>query len=62
MAQRGVGKHDQWRGYMTILVVDRGIIKFISLLTTVIRPIIKFEVDILWNCFRQKAKSTLAIS
>ena len=26
MAQRGAGKHDQWRGYMTVLDVNHGII------------------------------------
>jgi hypothetical protein len=36
MAQCGVGKHDQWRGYMTVLVVNDGIKKSISMLTAVI--------------------------
>jgi riboflavin transporter FmnP len=38
MVQRSTGKHDQWQGYMTILVVNYGIIKSISILTAVILP------------------------
>jgi len=45
MAQRGAGKHDQWQEYMTVLVVNHGIIKSISILTAVIRPMIQFDVD-----------------
>jgi len=45
IAQRGVGKHDQWRGYMTVLVDNHGIIKLISILTAVIGPMIKFNED-----------------
>jgi hypothetical protein len=36
MAQRCAGKHDQWLGYMTVLVVNHGIRKSISVLTAVI--------------------------
>jgi len=61
MAQRSAGKHDQWRGYMTVLVVDHGIIKSISILTAVIRSMIKFDVDKPRHCFRQEVKWTLAI-
>jgi hypothetical protein len=61
MLQRGAGKHDQWRGYMTILVVNHEIIKSISILTAVIRPMIKFDVDKPRDCFRQATKCTLAI-
>jgi hypothetical protein len=61
MTQSGAGKHDQWRGYMTVLVVNHGIIKSISILTAVIRPMIKFDVDKLRDCFRQEVKWTLAI-
>jgi len=61
MVQRGAGKHDQWRGYMTILVVNHGIIKSISILTAVIPPMIKFDVYQLRDCFRQEVKWTLAI-
>jgi hypothetical protein len=61
MAQRGAGKQDQWRGYMTVLVVNHGIIKSISILTTVIRLMIKFDVDKPRDCFRQEVKWTLAI-
>jgi len=59
--QRSAGKHDQWRGYMTALVVNHGIIKSISILTAVIRPMIKFDVEKLQDCFREELKWTLAI-
>jgi hypothetical protein len=61
MAQRGARKHDQWRGYMTVRVVNHGIIKCITILTAVIRLMIKFDVDKLRDCFRQEVKWTLAI-
>jgi hypothetical protein len=60
-AQRDAGKHDQWRRYMTVLVINHGIIKSISILTAVIRPMIKFDVDKLQDCFRQEVKWMLAI-
>jgi hypothetical protein len=46
IAQLGAGKHDQWQGYITVLVINHGIIKSISIHTTVIYPMIKFDVDI----------------
>jgi len=61
MVQRGACKHDQWRGYMTVLVVNHGIIESISILTAVIRPMIKFDVDKPRDCFRQEVKWTLAL-
>jgi len=61
MVQRGAGKHDQWQRYMTVLVVNHGIIKSISILTAVICPMIKFEVDNLRDCFCQEVQWTLAI-
>jgi len=61
MAQRGAGKYVQWRGYMTVLVVNHGIIKSIIILTAVIRRMIKFDVDKLPYCFRQAVKWTLDI-
>jgi hypothetical protein len=61
MAQRGAGKHDQWRGYMTVLVVNHGIEKSISILTAVIRLMIKFDVAKPRDCFRQEVKWMLAI-
>jgi len=61
MAQRGAGKHDEWRGYMTVLVINDGIIKSISILTAVIRLRIKFDVDTPRDCFHQEVKWTLAI-
>ena len=61
MAQHGAGNHDQWLRYMTVLVVNHGIIKSISILTAVILPMIKFDLDKPWDCFRKEAKWTLAI-
>jgi hypothetical protein len=46
---------------MTVLVVNHGIIESISILSAVIHPMIKFDVDKLRNCFRQEVKWTLAI-
>jgi hypothetical protein len=61
MAQRSAGTHDLWLGYMTVLVVNCGIIESISILTAVIRSMIKFAVNKPWDCFRQKVKLMLAI-
>jgi len=49
MLQSSADKHDQWRGYMTILVVNHGIIKSISILPAVIHPMLKFDVDKPWD-------------
>jgi len=61
MAQRGAGEHDQWRGYMTILVINHGNINSISIHTVVICPMIIFDVGIRRDCFHQEVKWTLAI-
>jgi hypothetical protein len=61
MAQRGAGEHDQWRGYMTVLVVNHGSMKSISILTAVICLMIKYDINILQNCICQEEKWTLAI-
>jgi hypothetical protein len=61
MVQRGAGKHDQWREYMTVLVINHGIIKSISILTTVNCPMIQFHVDNLRDCFWQEAQWMIAI-
>jgi hypothetical protein len=61
MAQDGACKHDQWRGYMTVHVVDHVIRKSISILTAVIRLMIKFDIDTRCDCLRQEVKWTLAI-
>jgi hypothetical protein len=61
MVKRGACKHDQLRGYMTILVVNHGIIKSISKLTAVIRPMIKSDVDKQRDCLCQEVKWQLAI-
>jgi hypothetical protein len=45
MAQRGVGKNDQWQGYMNVLVINHAIIKSICIITVIIPPIIQFEAD-----------------
>jgi hypothetical protein len=61
MAQRGACKHDQGRGYMTVPVVNHGIMKSNRILTAVIRWMTKFHVDTRWDYFRQEVKWTLAI-
>jgi len=61
MVQRSAGKHDQWRGYMTVLVVNHGIIKSISILTVVFHPMTKFDVNKCWDWFRDDLQWTLAI-
>jgi len=61
MAQRSAGKQEQWRGYMTVLVINHGIIKSISILSAVIRPMKKFDVAKPWDCYCLEVKWTLAI-
>jgi hypothetical protein len=61
MAQHSTGKHDQWQGYMAVLVVNHGIIKSISILTAVSGPMIKFDVDEPRDCSRQEVNWMLAI-
>jgi hypothetical protein len=61
MEQRGARKHDEWRGYMTVFVVNHGNIKSITILTAVNRPMIEFHVDTPRDCFRQEVKLMLAI-
>jgi hypothetical protein len=46
---------------MTILVINNGIIKSISILTVVICPMIKFDFDKPRDCFRQEVQWTLTI-
>jgi len=54
MAQRGACKHDEWRVYMTVLVINHGFIKSIRILTADIFPMIKFDGDKLRDCRRQE--------
>jgi hypothetical protein len=61
MEQCGAYKHDEWRGYMTVLAVRHTIRQSISIHTAVIRPMIKYEVDQPPVCFRQEVKWMLAI-
>jgi len=61
MAQGGAGKHDQWRGYMTVLVITHVIINSSSILTVVICPMIEFDAEKLQDCFRQEVNGMLAI-
>jgi len=61
MVQRDAFTHDQWRGYMTVLVVNHEIIKSLSILTAVIQQMLKVDVDKPQDCFRQGVKWTLAI-
>jgi hypothetical protein len=61
MAQRSAGKHDQWRVFMTALVINHGMIESIGILTAVIHLMLKFDVDKPWDCFCQEGMWTLAI-
>jgi hypothetical protein len=61
MGQRSAVNHVKWRGDMTVLVVNHGIVQSISILTTEIRPMIKYNVDQPRVCFQQELKWTLAI-
>jgi len=61
MAQRGPGKNDPWRAYMTVLVINHGIIKSISILTAVIHQMIAFDVHKPHDCFCQEVQCTPAI-
>jgi hypothetical protein len=61
MGQCSASKHDQWQGYMTVHVVNHGIIKSTSILTTVIRPMKRFNVDKPWDWFRQEVNWMPAI-
>jgi hypothetical protein len=56
VAQCGAGKHNQWQGYMTFLLVDYGMVKSMSLFTADIRPMIKSDVDNLRDWFHQEVK------
>jgi hypothetical protein len=61
IAQCVAGKHDQWQGYMTVLVVNHRIIKSIDILTVVICPMVKFDAEKLRDYFCQEVKWMLAI-
>jgi hypothetical protein len=61
MAQRSSGKQDQWRQYMAILVINHGIIKFISIPTADITAKSKFDVDTSRDFVHQEVKLTLAV-
>jgi len=61
MAQRGADKQDHWQEHMTVLVINRKIVKSISILTVVIPQIMNFDVDNKQDCFCQEVKWMLAI-
>jgi hypothetical protein len=61
MAQRGAGENDQWQGYMTVLVVNHGIIKSIGIVIAGIRPMIKIDVYKPQERFHQEGNWMLAI-
>jgi hypothetical protein len=46
---------------MTVLFINHRIIKCISILTAVIHPMIKFDVDTPRDCFRKDVQGLLAI-
>jgi hypothetical protein len=54
MVQRGAVTHKHWRGYITVLVANHGLIFFISIVTLVNRPKIQCDVDIPLDCVRQE--------
>jgi hypothetical protein len=60
MAQCGACKHNLWQGYMHPCR-QQGIIQSIIILTVVIDLMIKFDVDELWDWFRQEVMQTLII-
>jgi hypothetical protein len=59
MVQHGAGNNNQWRRNVTILVVNYGIIQSISVLTAVLWPRIKCQVDKLRGCFRKTVQCAL---
>jgi hypothetical protein len=61
MAQQGAGKHEQCRRYMTLFVVNDGIIKSIRTLTLIIRPMITFDLDKPWDRIPQEVTWTQAL-
>jgi len=50
------GQHDQWQGYMTVHVVNHRIDKSMSILTMVIRWVIKYDVDLHQDSVCQEVK------
>jgi len=56
------GKHDQWPGYMTVLVVNHGIWKSFCLHNTVIHKRGKCVVDMQRNCSSQDWTWVVAIN
>ena len=61
MAQHGAGKHDHCRGYMTVVVINHGNMTSISILTAVIRLMLKFDVDKPWDSFRPEVQWRIAM-
>lgn len=61
MAQRSAGKHDEWQGYITVHVVNHGIITSIRMLTAGICPIIIFDIDTHQDCVPKEVKWMVAI-
>jgi len=61
MAQCGAGKHDQWQGYMTVLIVNVGIVKLFSNIPADICLMIKFDVHKPPDCFRLEVMGTQAL-
>jgi len=61
MAQHRTAEHDRWQGYITVLVVNHGMIQSICILTTVVHAMIKFDLNCLMSFFRQAAEWIMAI-
>jgi hypothetical protein len=61
MLQGSAGRRDQWRGYLTILFLNHAIMKSISILTTVIHQMIKFDGDQPRDCLCKEVNWMLDI-
>jgi len=61
IAQCSVGIHDQWRRYMTVLVMNGGMMESISIPSPVIRRMTTFHIDLPEHCFWQEVQCAPAI-
>jgi hypothetical protein len=59
--QHAAGNHEQSQGFVTILVINNGIITYISILTVGICHMTIFHIDKPQESFLQEVKWTLAI-
>jgi hypothetical protein len=61
MGQPAAGTHDLRRWYMTVHVVNHGIIISITILTMVVHPIKKFDLGNPRDCVHQEGKWTQVV-